>query len=103
MIAEAGNDFFPHKNTIYNKRALGRSSEENVKGHSGAVYRGPLLMQPTGMVWTTLVEDHLEIIPVKFGQSNERFERRRCLSKIVDGQQTTHDGRRRTTDKGWSQ
>jgi len=50
MIAEAGNDFFPHKNTIYNNRALGRSSEEKVKGHSGAVYRGPLLMQPTGMV-----------------------------------------------------
>jgi len=25
-------------------------------------------MQPTGMVWTTLIGDHLGIIPVKFGQ-----------------------------------
>ena len=28
-----------------------------------------LLMQPTGTVWTTLVEEHLGIIPVKFGQN----------------------------------
>ena len=28
-----------------------------------------LLMQQTGMVWTTLVEDHQGIIPVKFGQN----------------------------------
>jgi len=28
-----------------------------------------LLMQPTGTVWTTLVEEHLGIIPVKFGQT----------------------------------
>jgi len=28
-----------------------------------------LLMQPTGMVWTTLVEEHLVIIPVKLGKS----------------------------------
>jgi len=27
-----------------------------------------LLMQPTGTVWTTLIEDHPGIIPVKFGQ-----------------------------------
>jgi len=27
-----------------------------------------LLMQPTGTVWTTLIEDHQGIIPVKFGQ-----------------------------------
>jgi len=96
------------------QRALGRSPEEKVKGHSGAIYRGPqmlstnigrrpldaiyqiwklwalqfqtriflkiafwktifwprdLLMQPTGTVWTTLVEKHLGIIPVKFGQN----------------------------------
>ena len=25
-------------------------------------------MQPTGMVWTTLIGDHTGIIPVKFGQ-----------------------------------
>jgi len=25
------------------QRALGRSPEENVKGHSGAIYRGPLM------------------------------------------------------------
>jgi len=25
-------------------------------------------MQPTGTVWTTLIEDHPGIIPVKFGQ-----------------------------------
>jgi len=34
-----------------------------------------LLMQPTGMVWTTLIGDHPGIIPVKFGQipiSNSR-------------------------------
>ena len=28
-----------------------------------------LLMQLTGMVWTTLVEEHLGIIPVKYGQN----------------------------------
>jgi len=28
-----------------------------------------LFMQPTGTIWTTLVEDHLGIIPVKFGQN----------------------------------
>jgi len=27
-----------------------------------------LLMQPTGMVWTTLIGDDPGIIPVKFGQ-----------------------------------
>jgi len=26
-----------------------------------------LLMQPTGTFWTTLIEEHLGIIPVKFG------------------------------------
>jgi len=26
-----------------------------------------LLMQPTGTIWITLVEDHIGIIPVKFG------------------------------------
>ena len=26
------------------KRALGRSPEEKVKGHSGAIYRGPLIL-----------------------------------------------------------
>jgi len=26
------------------QRALGRSPEENVKGHSGAIYRGPLML-----------------------------------------------------------
>ena len=32
---------------IYNKRAqraLGRSPDEKVKGHSGAIYRGPLML-----------------------------------------------------------
>jgi len=28
-----------------------------------------LLMQTTETVWTTLVEDHLGVIPVKFGQN----------------------------------
>ena len=28
----------------YNKRALGRSPEEKVNGHSGAIYRGPLML-----------------------------------------------------------
>jgi len=27
-----------------------------------------IIMQPNGMVWTTLVEEHPRIIPVKFGQ-----------------------------------
>ena len=27
-----------------------------------------LLMKPTEMVWTTLIEDHTGIIPVKFGR-----------------------------------
>jgi len=27
-----------------------------------------LLMQPSGMVWTTFIGDHQGIIPVKFGQ-----------------------------------
>jgi len=26
------------------QRALGRSPEEKVKGHSGAIYRGPLML-----------------------------------------------------------
>jgi len=26
------------------QRALGRSAEEKVKGHSGAIYRGPLML-----------------------------------------------------------
>jgi len=34
------------KNIIYKRaqRALGRSPEEKVKGHSGAIYRGPLML-----------------------------------------------------------
>jgi len=31
-----------------------------------------LPLQPTGTVWTTLVEEHLGIIPVKFGQNPMR-------------------------------
>jgi len=52
-----------------------------------------LLTQPTGTIWTTLVGDHLGIIPVKFGKNLMRgFQRRRCLSKKVYA-------RRKTTDK----
>jgi len=35
-----------------------------------------------------------------WSKSNVRFQRRRCLSKKVDGRRTTHDGRRTTTDDG---
>jgi len=37
-----------------------------------------------------------------WSKSNERFKRRRCLSKKVDGRRTTHAARR-TTDKDRSQ
>ena len=35
-----------------------------------------------------------------WSKSNERFQRRRCLSKIVYARRTTDDGRRTTTDDG---
>jgi len=38
--------FVNKRNNISNKRAkraLGRSPEKKVKGHSGAIYRGPLM------------------------------------------------------------
>jgi len=33
------------------QRALGRSPEEKVKGHSGAIYRGPLMLQQKCHGW----------------------------------------------------
>ena len=38
-----------------------------------------------------------------WSKSNERFQRRRCLSKKVYARRPTDDGRRRTTDKDRSQ
>jgi len=35
---------------------------------TGIYWPPDLFMQPTGMVWTTLIVDHPGIIPVKFGQ-----------------------------------
>ena len=35
-----------------------------------------------------------------WSNSNERFQRRRCLGKIVYGRRTTHDARRTTYDDG---
>ena len=56
-----------------------------------------LLMQPIRTVWTTLEEDHLRIIAVKFGQKKiAQFQSGRCLREKVDGW-------RRMTDKGRSQ
>jgi len=48
------------------QRALGRSPEKKVKGHSGAIYRGPLKLSTK--YWTIWVRDHTVTIPVEFGQ-----------------------------------
>jgi len=41
-----GPDFFPYYSLLNKRaqRALGRPPEENVKDHSGAIYRGPLML-----------------------------------------------------------
>ena len=49
-------------------------------------------MQPTGTVWTSVVEDHPGIIPVKFGQ-NPIVVSEKLFKEIVDG---CMDDRRRT-------
>jgi len=49
-----------------------------------------LHMQPSGTVWTTLVEEHPGIIPVKFGQNPISGFR----GEDVQGKKFTHDGRR---------
>jgi len=46
-----------------NKRALGRSPEENVKGHSGAIYRGPLMLYRTPNI-KTLVNFYKKIFGI---------------------------------------
>jgi len=43
--------------------------EDFWKLHFGNLLPRDLLMQPTGTIWTTLIGDHLGIIPVKFGQN----------------------------------
>ena len=54
-------------------KALGLvvSDKKNFENCSLKTYFWPrdLLMQPTGTIWTTLVKEHLRIIPVKFGQN----------------------------------
>ena len=59
-------------------------------------------MQPTGMVWTTIVEEHLGIIPVKFSQnpmSGFRVEvvRRKSLRTDARTDTLTDDGQRTVT------
>jgi len=55
-----------------------------------------LLMQSTGTVWTTLVEDHQGVLPVKFGQNPTSGFREKLFKEIVDtrthGQWTTDNG-----------
>jgi len=51
-------------------------------------------MQPTGMVWTTLVELHLGIIPVKFGQNPMGGFR----GEVVDGRTDS----RSMDDRQWA-
>ena len=53
-------------------------------------------MQPTGTVWTTLVEDLLGIIPVKFGQIPMSGFR----GEDVWVKKLTEDERRTTDDDG---
>jgi len=50
----------PNKNKRA-QRALGRSPEENVKGHSGANNR-----EARDIIWTTLVEDLLMMLYIKY-------------------------------------
>jgi len=50
-------------------------------------------MQPTGTVWTTLVEEHLGIIPVKFGQNPISGFR----GEDVQVKKLTDDGQRSVT------
>jgi len=58
-----------------------------------------LLMQPTETFWTTLVRDHVGIIPVKFGRNPIRGFR----GADVELKLLTDGGRPRTTVKGLSQ
>jgi len=41
-------------------------------------------MQPSGTVGTNMVEEHLGIIPVKFGQNPMSDQRRSCLKKLMN-------------------
>jgi len=56
-----------------------------------------LHMQPIITIWTTLVGDHLGIIPAKFGQNAISGFRGECLSKKVYARQRTDDGKRLVT------
>ena len=49
-----GPDFFPYYSLLNTRaqRALGRPPEENVKGHSGAIYRGPLMLNRLQEIFT---------------------------------------------------
>ena len=56
-------------------------------------------MQPTGTVWTTLVEEHLGIISVKFGQNpmsgfrGEEYKRaQRALDSSPEEKVKGHSG-----------
>ena len=61
-------------------------------------------MQPTGAVWTTLVEEHLRIIPVKFGQNPMSGFRGEVvlMKKFTHARTHARTDGRRTTDKGLS-
>jgi len=54
-------------------------------------------MQPTGTVWTTLVEDHPGIIPVKFGQNPMSGFREEVVWMKKITHVRTHDGQRPVT------
>ena len=130
-------------NFCNNVKQEGRSPEEKGKGPMQ-----PIIENPRGIIWTTLVEDLLMMLYIKYerpcsfrqedfwkfnfktylltplptyaanwnglnnigrgtprdhscevwSKSNEQFQRRRCLSKQVDGRRTTtDDGQRPVT------
>jgi len=78
-------------------KALGHVvSDKNYKLHFENLFLNPinLLIQPTGMFWTTLIEEHLGIIPAKFVQNpmsgfgGEVVWMKKFTHAHTDGQQT---------------
>jgi len=60
-------------------------------------------MQPTGAVWTTLIGDHLGIIPGKFGQYPMSDFSGELFKEIVDARTGGRTHGQWTTDNGPSQ
>ena len=46
------------------QRALGRSPEEKVKGHSGAIYRGPLMLYTKYQGPSRLLQEDFQDFPI---------------------------------------